>query len=188
MTIPAVRNADRAPVVALLGVALVVALLQWTVFERVATPLVQPFDGQHPPGMATTARDRFGPSLDLLGYTIDPPIGRPGHTVTLTLYWVARAPLPVNYSSFVHVLDANRRGVAQQDNVHVANFPTTRWRPGAYAADVHPLQLPATLAPGSYRIEVGIYDRATGKQLPVQGQPTDYLVLPPLRVPPGGGG
>jgi hypothetical protein len=174
-----------APVLGLLGAALVVAGLKWTVFDHASTPLVRPFDGTSPPGMAVAARHRFGPALDLLGYTLDPVVGEPGQPVTLTLYWETAAPLAVNYSSFAHVLDPAGRTVAQADNVHVADFPTTRWRPGAYARDGHRLDLGASLAPGSYRVEVGVYDRAAGSQLPVDGQATDYLLLPSLTLTAG---
>ena len=62
-----------------------------------------------------------------------------------------------------------------------------RWRVGAYARDVHAIRLAEDLPPGDYRVEVGLYDPTTGKRPIVDGQGTDFLTLPPLRVlAPGG--
>ncbi len=169
-----------------LAVAFLAVALKWGLFDRVDTPLVRSFDGEHPPGMEIPFARRFGPSLELLGYTLAPSAGRPAESVTFILWWRTTAPLPANYSSFVHVVGAEGQIVSQEDNVHVADFPTTRWRVGAYARDVHVIQLPATLAPGTYRVDVGIYDRATGRQLPIDGATGtasgDTLALAPLRV------
>jgi hypothetical protein len=181
------RWSGDATVVGLLAAALLGVGLKWAVFDRTATPLVRPFDGTSPPRMAVAARHQFGTSLDLLGFTVDPAVGKPGQPVTLTLYWETRAPLAINYSSFVHFLDPTGRTVAGADNVHVADFPTTRWRLGAYARDIHRMALPFGLVPASYRVEIGVYDRATGTQLSVDGQASDYLILPPLAAASGGG-
>lgn len=123
--------------------------------------------------------------MELLGYSWDPSAHRAGEPASLTLFWKTDAPLAVNYSSFVHVLDASGHGVVGADNVHVADYPTSWWRVGAYARDVHPVTLPSNLASGQYRVEVGVYDRQSGKQLPIDGQPTDTLSLPPLTVGSG---
>ncbi|MCL4499338.1 MAG: hypothetical protein M1335_03720 [Chloroflexi bacterium] len=151
----------------------VVLLFASGVFDRGATPLVRPFNGQRPPGMAVASRHEFGPSLELLGYTIVPTTVTPGQTITLTLYWETTRPLTKKYSSYAHVIAPNgTTKVAQEDNNHVAGFPTTRWRVGAYALDVHPLVIPRSAAPGSYRIDVGVYNGATGERLKVQNGPT----------------
>jgi hypothetical protein len=135
--------------------------------------------------MAVAAPHRFGTSLELLGYTWDREPAEPGRPDALTLYWKADAPLATNYSSFLHVLDSSGHGVAGADNVHVADYPTSWWRVGAYATDVHRIVLPSTSPAGSYRVEVGLYDRTTGRQLRIDGGASDTLALPALVVSEG---
>ena len=179
--VPADRQAIEGGVVgAVFGLVLL-----WGVVGRGVTPLVRPFDGQRPPGMAVVADHHFGDSLELLGYTTSALPAHPGSPLTITMDWKANVPLTTNYSSFVHIVGGDGRTVAQSDNVHVADFPTSRWRPGAYALDVHVVQLPATLAPGSYRVDVGLYDRATGHQLPISDIGGDTLHLLQVAVTPG---
>jgi hypothetical protein len=156
------------PAAGVLLVAMILMMgLKWSVFDRLDTPLVKRFDGERPPGMQVAARHQFGRSVDLLGYSLDPPIGHPGRSENLTLYWTETTAPPLDYSSFVHILNARGDKVAQEDNTHPADLPMSRWLVGTYGPDVHPVQLPASLPPGRYRIEVGLYDRASGTRLPV---------------------
>lgn len=180
---------SRASVGGITLASLVGIIFLWGFANPGLTPLVQPFDGQHPPGMAVASPHQVGNSFVLLGYTVSPATPHPGDSVSVTLYWKTNAPLPTNYSSFVHVIGSANKMVGQEDNVHVANFPTSRWRVGAYARDVHTFQLASSLAPGTYQVDVGIYDRATGHQLPIRSGPGaqgDTLDLFPLKVAPTG--
>ncbi|MCW5845558.1 MAG: hypothetical protein KIT77_30170, partial [Caldilinea sp.] len=43
-------------------------------------------------------------------------------------------------------------------------YPTTGWTPETVLAESYMLHLPDTLAPGSYRLDVGWYDAATGER------------------------
>ena len=160
-------------------------VLLWGVVGRGVTPLVRPFDGQRPPGMAVVADHHFGDSLELLGYTTSTLPAHPGSPLTITMDWKANSPVTTNYSSFVHVVGSDGRTVAQSDNVHVADLPTSRWRPGAYARDVHVVQLPATIASGTYRVDIGLYDRVSGHQLPISDVGGDTLHLLQVTVTPG---
>jgi hypothetical protein len=135
--------------------------------------------------MAVAAPHRFGTSLELLGYTWDHQPAELGQPDALTLYWKTDTPLSTNYSSFVHVLDSSGRAVVGADNVHVADYPTSWWRVGAYATDIHPVVLPDSLPAGPYRVEIGLYDRATGRQLRIDGGAADTLALPALVVAGG---
>ncbi len=175
---------DQTVIQAVALAVLISLVLLWAVVGRGVTPLVRPFDGRRPPGMAIVAAHRFGDSLELLGYTTSPLPVHPGATLMITMDWKADAPVATNYSSFVHLVASNGNTVAQSDNVHVADFPTTRWRPGAYARDVHVIQLPNTLTPGSYRVDVGLYDRTTGHQLPIPDVGGDTLHLLQVEVVP----
>jgi hypothetical protein len=48
---------------------------------------------------------------------------------------------------------------AQHDGDPGGGFtPTTRWEPGELVPDLHPVQLPADLPPGRYRLWAGMYE------------------------------
>jgi hypothetical protein len=60
--------------------------------------------------------------------------------------------------------------VAQHDRAPEGGFyPTSQWDVGESVADIYPLALPETLAPGAYRLVVGLYDPATGQRLLTMG-------------------
>ena len=48
-------------------------------------------------------------------------------------------------------------------------FPTTSWVQGEVLSDTYQLELPADLAPGSYRLIVRMYDPTTLAVLPATG-------------------
>jgi hypothetical protein len=127
---------------------------------------------------------RFGGQVELLGYELrqgeprarltplegaddrELPSGAPAQ---LNLYWRALAPMGVNYTLFVHVYDGAGARVAQRDlPLRHEDYPTSRWRPGELVIDRADMPLPA-LPPGDYRLELGLYDGATGAPLPAEG-------------------
>jgi hypothetical protein len=123
-------------------------------------------------------------TIDLLGATLGPvtrlddiavaragaaaPV-RAGGILGLTLYWRPTAALDADFTVFVHVLDAQGRTVAQRDTPPVGGrSPTSGWQPGQIVIDPANVPLPAGLAPGTYRVVVGLYQPADGRRLPVQ--------------------
>lgn len=136
---------------------------------------------------------RFGGLIDLLGYELAPgeprsritplegaaarvaPAGAP---VQINLYWRALAPLDRDYTLFIHVYDASGQRVAQRDlPLRYEDYPTSRWQPGELVIDRADMPLPA-LAPGPYRLLVGLYDAATGAPLLTEsGAPVELTIL-----------
>lgn len=122
-------------------------------------------DPDSPPGMAVQVDVDFGDRIRLLGYTVSTPNGvvRPGETLTLSLWWRALQAMQVQYSVYVHGLEAlpPNRLRFQSDHMHPGEMPTTAppWREERYIRDVHRLRLPEDLPPGPYQIKVGLYER-----------------------------
>jgi hypothetical protein len=86
----------------------------------------------------------------------------------VTLYWQALAPIPNDYTVFVHFFDAQGTLLAQQDGQPMNGLaPTSWWAPREIVRDVHTLDVPADWAPGPYRAAVGAYYWATGERLPL---------------------
>ena len=108
----------------------------------------------------------LGDQVNLIGYDLSGDKLAPGATLTVTLYWQARQEMVSDYKTFVHLLDATGHLIVGSDAVP-ANWtrPTTGWIAGEYVTDPHTLVLPANLAPGDYRLEVGLYDAESSVRL-----------------------
>ncbi|WP_423224562.1 DUF2079 domain-containing protein [Candidatus Amarolinea aalborgensis] len=90
-------------------------------------------------------------------------------TLPLTLTWQLAAPDAADVSAFVHLRDATGHNAAQADGqpVWFGPRPFSAWAPGQPGADRRNLELPAALAPGQYRLVLGIYNPVTGERLPL---------------------
>ncbi len=110
----------------------------------------------------------FGDRLKLIGADVLSPSAQPGGQSELTLYWQALKPIEKDYSTFVHLLDANDIVVAQRDMYPGQGlWPTSQMKPGDVIASRYVLNIPATAyAPDQLKWEVGMYDFATQQRLP----------------------
>jgi hypothetical protein len=113
----------------------------------------------------------FAGKVKLLGLRRTPHAG-------LILFWQATAAMDTDYTVFVHLLDAGDKTLANAD--HLPLYPTHLWRPGQAVPDPATLKLPAGLAPGDYRLEVGFYDAADRAmpRLPLADGSGDRAILP----------
>ncbi len=117
-----------------------------------------------------------GNAIELLGYDLAPrrPVS-PGDTVDVTLYWMAEAPPPADYTVFVHLLDPGDNKVAQGDGQPLDGaWPTSAWEPGQIVADRHRVTISGDVAPGSYSLLAGMYLLENGERLTVAG-PNDRV-------------
>jgi hypothetical protein len=82
------------------------------------------------------------------------------------LQWHALAQPAADYTVFVHALDSSGKVIAQADGPPLGgDFPSGTWLPGETVLDHHALSLP----PGTYTLEVGLYELVTLQRLP--GEP-----------------
>jgi len=100
---------------------------------------------------------------------------RQGEDLRLVLYWQAQQPLEKQYSAFAH-LDAppDYTTRAGSDNLNPGGIPTSRWVPTLYTRDEHTISIPAELPPVEYLLQVGLYDKVTGKRLPVLSEGGEF--------------
>jgi hypothetical protein len=117
----------------------------------------------------------FDRKIKLLGYEWK------NESAQLTLYWRALALMDTPYTVFVHLLDAQNRVIAYGDaEPGNGTLPTTGWIENEYIVDPHTLALGET-APGTYSIEIGVYDPVTGTRLKTSdGQ--DRVLIEPVMV------
>lgn len=151
--------------------------------------------GRTPAGLTrNTANARFvldqpfgeGPQLYLIGYDLQPAAGGGvmAAKLNLVLYWRCEATPAVDYTTFVHVRNAAGDIIAQQDQPPLAGaYPTGLWDPGEIIADMITVPLPKNVAPGPYRLVVGMYEVETGQRLAVPGQPSNEVTLIDVDIP-----
>lgn len=92
------------------------------------------------------------------------PVWAPGSGVPITLTWAAAQPAPMDYQVFAHLVNpATGETVAQADGAPLEGwYPTSWWGVGELVRDQRTFWLPADLPPGTYRLEVGLYDLGSG--------------------------
>jgi len=133
------------------------------------------------PAIPHSLEATFDNTIKLWGY--DLKMDSQSRKVQVTLYWKALAQMDTSYTVFVHLLDAKNNVLASGDAVPGnGGFPTTGWIDEEYITDVHPLSILPETPAGAYRIEIGLYDPATGTRLKTaDGQ--DRVLLTSVNVP-----
>jgi hypothetical protein len=98
---------------------------------------------------------RLGDAFALVGYTL----ARAGDMLNITLYWRSVAKSDVDYTVFVHLLDAEGNVRAQRDVAPRGGaYPTLIWDVGEIVRDDYALTLPRDLTSGEYRLVIGMYE------------------------------
>lgn len=96
-----------------------------------------------------------------------------GGLLGLNLYFQATNPDGQDWTLFLHLLDANGNIISQIDvpTRYGATIPhpTGKWHAGEYIIGGYSLPIPATAPPGSYRLELGLYQPASSVRLSPQG-------------------
>jgi 4-amino-4-deoxy-L-arabinose transferase-like glycosyltransferase len=107
----------------------------------------------------------FGEGLHLRGFSQQ--LQDDGRTLVITPSWGVQAAMPGGWFSFVHVLDAEGRRIAQIDApIDEGLFDT--WQAGQQFGGPLPIALPPDVPPGPYRVALGVYNPDSGERLPLQ--------------------
>jgi uncharacterized membrane protein len=152
-------------------------------FERQGRNLVEVDIGEQDFVPAQLVEANFDRQISLLGY--DTSLSQ--NELTVTLQWQAQTQIDLDYSVFIHLVDANGNLVAQHDGQPwwEVTIPTSTWQPGEKLRDRHPIALPADLPPGTYYLRAGLYYWQTLERLPVleNGVPVNNFVdLGPVTI------
>lgn len=119
--------------------------------------------------------------IEILGYDLASP-PRAGEPLQLVLYWraLSRARGDIDYSFFLHLVDLRGYLWAQADSL---GYPPSSWQEGDLVAEWFTLPIPPDTPPREYRLQVGLYDRATGERVKMAEEPyLDTLSSQPLVV------
>lgn len=105
--------------------------------------------------------------------------------IDMTLTWGSLNAVPINYTLFVHLLDKNGDIIDQDDAQPTQGvYPTSAWEPGDVIVDRRTWN--STAPPGTYSVQIGLYDLTTGQRLPVSGDGAlgDRVVIGTLTIAP----
>ena len=118
----------------------------------------------------------YAETLRMIGYDLRPAAVSPGGQMVVTLYWQPIRQLDADYTTFVHLIDADGARIAQSDQrPGGVYYPTSLWRPGELLRDVHTLTLVPDLGRPPYAILVGLYTGTT--EIRHLGQPQQVGVV-----------
>lgn len=127
---------------------------------------------------------RYGDVARLDRYALDRTVAQPGQFIHLTATWT-RLPAPPpggHWKLFAHLIDDKYKVYSGND---VVVYPE-RWPSGVPITTHQFLAVPKDLAPGRYYVELGWYEPATLRRLPVTnaaGKPAgETVVLHPVQV------
>lgn len=154
---------------------------------RAQGTLIQVLPAGEPAAPPASAPVVFGEQIALLGHRL---VGLPsglvaqafpqternavaesGGRLRLALTWQATRPLQNDYAVTVRLKTPAGRLLWQTDArpVH-GNYSTSAWRAGVAVVDSYDLLVPVGTPPGSYDIEIGVYDSTSMQMLPVNGR------------------
>jgi hypothetical protein len=135
-------------------------------FSRRSGVKVQP-DPLPPPTEIKALEVDFNRQIRLIGYHLNQPL-LPGGQANVTLYWQVQAPITVDFTVFVQVVDSTNNILAQGDGKPQSGFYTTPyWQPGEEIIDLHSITIPADLPAGPYDILLGFYEAESGNRLQI---------------------
>jgi len=110
----------------------------------------------------------FSDEIELIAAHVSQTTLRPDSGLCVELNWHAITTPSGDYTVFVHLLDAQGRLVALNDQPPQGGFaPTSGWMAGSTLADRHGLSLPLDFPPGEYALQVGLYRSDDQALLPI---------------------
>ncbi len=100
----------------------------------------------------------------------EPIEAQPGDIINLNLRWQSLAKAEESYTVFVHLIDLANQPIVALDYTPLGGAMPThlwipKWLPGQQATDPYRMQIPPDLPPGTYLIEVGLYDMVGRRRL-----------------------
>lgn len=120
----------------------------------------------------------------LRSQTIAPIRAQAGQSMRVDLYWEALAAPDAELTVSVRLTAPNGYIHAQHDGIPgLGSKPTSWWQPGWQIRDVHTLSIPPDLVPGSYNLELVVYDAFTQAVIPF-ADGGDKLSLTSVEIQP----
>ncbi|HEX7592913.1 MAG TPA: hypothetical protein VF429_01960, partial [Anaerolineae bacterium] len=128
--------------------------------------------------------DSAGRSVELLGYSIYPTATlRAGDFALVTLFWRAPQSVSTRLTISLRLIDAQNRVIVQRDSEPASGLrPTIGWADNEIVQDDAGLLVPLDAAPGTYRLQIVLYNSATVQNLTTPGG--EIFTLGELNIAP----
>jgi hypothetical protein len=109
--------------------------------------------------------------LKLLGYDLN----RENEEVGITLHWQALRRMDRGYKFFIHLYEQKSGKLVSQVDWMPRDwaYPTTWWEAEEIVSDEVDLSL-KDIAPGSYRLGIGVYHPDTGERLTISDAAAEF--------------
>jgi hypothetical protein len=122
----------------------------------------------------------FGQEVRLMGYSLETDPVEPGQ-VGLTLYWEALRSPAARYDVLLKILNSTYKVWGQQSGPLPGPFlPLEWWKPGQIVKDSRAVEPLSATPPGSYYVEVHVYNPSAERWLEPDGECD--LLLGPVQV------
>ena len=130
-----------------------------------------------PPAQLFTPHEVFGERILLHQVALPHDHAAPGGILQVRLEWETKATVGQRYKVALQLLDERSQIIAQRDAEPVGeSLPTSDWPVGERIEDAHGLFIPLGTPPGYYDLIIALYDRDTGRRLPLEDE-SDHLML-----------
>jgi hypothetical protein len=176
-----------APVTA--GIVVVMGLVAALVPQLLIAPAYSPVSAPANASLPGALQEpvTFANGIEWVGASVVPAEARPGDTATVTIYYRATAPAPLDQAFFLHIVNSANVIVAQRDSLVGRGNPYSL-APGVLYADTYSIRIPRTVpAPDTWQVYAGMYDTGTGVRTSLLGAeaPADGVPLGPISAQPG---
>lgn len=122
----------------------------------------KPFPVKTPVGV------RFGEYVEWVGYTFHKPEVRLGDDLVVEFVFRCRKKIPKGYKIFFHGHRERTPQFVGADHDPVYNtYPLYEWKEGEYIRDIMHMPTTNEWQPGSGRLHIGLYNKASGQRTPV---------------------
>ncbi len=105
----------------------------------------------------------------------------------VTLFWETLGALDTNHGKtnvYIRLVDDQANVWGQVDRLVLAGlWRTNLWRPGFYLRDEYVLPIDPATPPGTYHLEIGLYEVDNGHNLGVVKNVGELVLTPPLAIP-----
>jgi hypothetical protein len=159
-------------------------------FDSTGKPIELPVDRRQIPQSTPMLPVRYEAPITLEGFQVASSQILRGKALVVILNWRASAKIDQDFTVFAHLVDENGSTISSLDSPPLGGkSPTSEWRPNILIADAIVLPVDSdTLIGQTYRLELGMYDPASGKRLSIvdaNGQSIgDTVVVAPFTIEP----
>jgi hypothetical protein len=137
------------------------------------------------PEIANPLSATLASNIHLLGYNADALSAAASDSLRLTLFWRADAPADDNYLVSLRLIDSTGAMQWQSAGSVPVNglYPINAWKPGEFIFDFYSVPISASLPPGDYRLQVGLFPPFQISDATGWATVTPITVLPPTESP-----